>query len=79
MSRQAIQQAVFDELRQSARPLSVRELVERIRRGRPEFKHVADFDFRSAVLAMTAIGAIESTPTNQVAVRATDQSVAARG
>ena len=78
MSRQAIQKAVFDELRQSGRPMSVRELVERIRRQRPGFKQVADFDFRSAVLAMTAIGAIESTPTSQIAVRA-DQPAAARG
>jgi hypothetical protein len=79
MSRQAIQQAVFDELRQSARPLSVRELVERIRRERPEFKQVPDFEFRSAVLAMTAVGAIESTTTNQLAVRAAEHPVAARG
>ena len=79
MSRQAIQKAVFEELRQSGRPMSVRELLERIRRERPEFKQVADFDLRSAVLAMTAIGAIESTPTNQVAVRAAEPAAAARG
>jgi hypothetical protein len=78
MSKQAIQKAVVEQLRQSQRPMSVRELVERIRRDRPEFKQVADFDFRSAVLAMRTSGAIESTSTNQVAVR-TDQPVPARG
>jgi hypothetical protein len=78
MSRQAIQKAVVEELRQYGRPMSVRELVERIRRDRPELKQVADFDVRSAVLAMTAIGAIESTATNQVAVPA-DQAAPARG
>jgi hypothetical protein len=78
MSKQAIQKAVVEQLRQSQRPMSVRELVERIRRDRPEFRQVADFDFRSAVLAMRTSGAIESTSTNQVAVR-TDQPVQARG
>ena len=78
MSKQAIQKAVVEQLRQSQRPMSVRELVERIRRDRLEFKQVADFDFRSAVLAMRTSGAIESTSTNQVAVR-TDQPVPARG
>ena len=72
-SKQAIQKAVVEQLRQSQRPMSVRELVERIRRDRPEFKQVADFDFRSAVLAMRTSGVIESTSTNQVAVRRTDQ------
>jgi hypothetical protein len=78
MSKQAIQKAVVEQLRQSQRPMTVRELVGRIRQQRPEFKKVADFDFRSAVLAMTTSGAIESTSTNQVAVRA-DQAVPARG
>ena len=78
MSKQAIQKAVVEQLRQSQRPMSVRELVQRIRQDRPEFKQVADFDFRSAVLAMRTSGAIESTSTNQVAVR-TDRPVPARG
>jgi hypothetical protein len=69
MSKQAIQKAIIEQLRQSQRPMSVRELVERIRRDRPEFRQVADFDFRAAVLAMRTSGAIESTSTNQVAVR----------
>ena len=68
MSKQAIQRAVVEELRRSARPLTVRELVERIRRS-AEFNQVPEFDLRSAVLAMTAVGEIESTSTNQIAVR----------
>ena len=78
MSKQAIQKAVVEQLRQSQRPMSVRELVDSIRQARPEFKQVADFDFRSAVLAMRTSGALESTATNQVTVRA-DRPVAARG
>ena len=77
MSKQAIQEAVVNELRQSGHPLSVRELVGRIRQ-RAEFSQVPDFDFRSAVLAMAAVGEIESTSTNQVAVP-TDAAIAARG
>lgn len=63
-----IQQAVFEELHQSQRPMSVRDLIEQIRREHPEFKQVADFDFRSALLAMKISGMIESTSTNQIYV-----------
>ena len=69
MSSKSVQQAVLAELRQYGQPISIRELVARVRQGRPEFRAVADFDFRSAILAMRAIGAIESTPTNQVTAR----------
>lgn len=69
MSRQTIQRAVVDELQQYGQPISVGKLVQRIRDGHPEFKQVADFDFRSAVLAMTAVGIVESTATNEVAIR----------
>lgn len=69
MSNRSIQKAVLAELRQYGQPISIRELMALVRQGRPEFKSVADFDFRSAILAMRAIGAIESTPTNQITAR----------
>jgi hypothetical protein len=65
-------------LGQHGQPMSLRQLLERIRQRGPEFKQVADFDVRSAVLAMTAIGTIESSPTNKIAVRV-ESPVAARG
>lgn len=69
MSNKSIQKAVLAELHRDGQPLSVRELIARVRQGRPEFTTVADFDVRSAILAMTAVGAIECTPTNQITVR----------
>lgn len=66
MSRQAIQKAVYDALRQSGRSMTVRELVDLVRHQHPELQQVADFDIRAAILAMTAVGAIESTSTGQV-------------
>lgn len=78
MSSRSVQKAVLAELRQYGQPISIRELVARVRQGRPEFRAVADFDFRSAILAMRAIGAIESTPTNQVTARS-HSGLAGRG
>ena len=78
MSSKTVQKAVLAELRQHEQPISVRELVARIREAHPEFRTVADFDFRSAILAMTAVGAIESTSTSQLALRA-GSAVPARG
>jgi len=78
MSRQDIQKAVLNELRRSAHPISVRELVEQVRKRLPEFKQVSDFEFRSAVVAMTAGGILESTPTNEVAASAAP-TLSARG
>lgn len=68
MSGKTIQKAVLMELKQHGQPISVRELVARFRRDHPEFRDVADFDFRSAILAMSAVGTIESTPSNQIVV-----------
>lgn len=68
MSGKSIQKAVLMELKQHGKPISVRELVALVRRDRPEFRAVADFDFRSAILAMSAVGAIESKPNNHIVV-----------
>lgn len=78
MNSKSIQKAILAELREYGQPISIRELIARLRKGRPEFTTVADFDLRSAILAMTAVGAIESTPTNQVTVRSTS-GLAGRG
>ena len=69
MSRQLIQKAVLTALQRAHQPVSVRELMERLRTADPAFNNVADFDIRSAVLAMAANGTIQSTSTNQVEVR----------
>lgn len=78
MSSKSVQQAVLAELRRHGGPLSVRDLLVRVRQAKPEFRAVPDFDFRSAILAMTAIGAIESDATNQLKARA-PLPLAARG
>ncbi len=77
MSRQLIQKAVFTTLQRVHHPISVRELIEHLRTDDAAFNSVPDFDIRSAVLALTANGTIQSTSTNQVEVRATP--VAERG
>ena len=69
MSRQDVQKAVIAQLRSSERPLRVGDLIEAIRRQQPGFAAVRDFDFRTAVLALTANGQIHSTSTNRVEVR----------
>ena len=69
MSRQDVQKAVIAELRSSEQPLRVGDLIEAIRKQKPEFADVRDFDFRTAVLALTANGQIHSTSTNRVEVR----------
>lgn len=68
MSRQAIQNAVFTVVRSSGQPLRVRTLMERIRE-KPEFRDVPDFDLRSAILALTANGTLQSTSTNELEIR----------
>lgn len=70
MSRKKVQEAVLAELRRSPTPVGVRDLVERIRRGQPALGAVSDFDVRAAVLAMMAIGAIDSTLSNRLSARA---------
>ena len=77
MSRQDVQKAVIAELRSSEQPLRIGDLIEAIRKQKPEFADVRDFDFRTAVLALTANGQIHSTSTNRVEVRA--EAVGARG
>lgn len=67
MSKQEIQQAIAEQLERSEGPMTVGELLQNIRQQRPEFRKVADFDFRSAVLAMRISGAVRSISTNQIA------------
>ena len=69
MGRQIIQKAVVTALMSSQEPMSVRELIAQVRKANPAFGNVPDFDIRSAVLAMTANGTIQSTSTNQLEVR----------
>lgn len=78
MSKQAIQQAVAAVLTRLRHPISVRALMEEIRTEKPEFRDVPDFDFRSAVLALTANGTIQSTSTNEVEIR-TPQALGGHG
>jgi hypothetical protein len=77
MSRQDVQKAVIAQLRSSEHPLRVGDLIEAIRREKPEFANVRDYDFRTAVLALTANGQIHSTSTNRVEARV--ETVGARG
>lgn len=76
MSRQVIQKAVFTALQRVHHPISVRELMEQLRTDDPAFRDVPDFDIRSAVLALTANGTVQSTSTNQVEVRPVAAAVA---
>jgi hypothetical protein len=68
MSTQTIQKTVLTVLQLAHHPISVRELIAQVRAQNPDFISVSDFDLRSAVLAMTANGTIQSTSTNQVVV-----------
>lgn len=67
MSKQEIQRAIVDQLERSQGPMTVGKLLQSIRQQHPEFRTVADFDFRSAVLAMRMSGAVRSISTNQIA------------
>jgi len=64
-----LQQAVLAELRRNGRPMSIRELFSVVRSSDPELESVPDFDLRSAILAMHAIGAIESDAANHISLR----------
>lgn len=68
MGNDKIRPAVEQYLRQQGTPATIGEMAAQIRDANVDLRNVSDFDVRSTVLRMMAVGQLESKETNQIAL-----------
>ena len=68
MGKDQVQQFVISELGKTSDPISVSDLLTRIRSTYAEAVSTPDFDFRAAVVALTAHGTLDMDTNSRVSL-----------